>query len=199
MARCTGARPDFRYSCAGARHLFRTAGFEVEVVHKIGDTMITTGWLMGFGNADFEPERLARSLVNNRTKPRMLERDPQERLYVSCALVLRRPARPSTELAAPTGSARQRLPKPPVDVLRRLEERAGGAGAAPTPLATASPTTVSPTTASPTTAAPTTAAPTLLVGIISFKQAANRFRLERREWLRQLCPSRPPLVEVRWR
>ena len=53
--------------------------------------MITTGWLMGFGNGDFTPERLNAKLLNNVTNDRRVDTDPQERLYVSCALVLRRP------------------------------------------------------------------------------------------------------------
>ena len=43
----------FRYTCAGATAIFGAAGFEVLLMQKIGDSMITTGWLMGFGNADF--------------------------------------------------------------------------------------------------------------------------------------------------
>ena len=63
--------------------------------------MITTGWLMGFGNGDFTPERLKTKLLNNVTNSHRVDTDPQERLYVSCALVLRRPLQMRIDAGVP--------------------------------------------------------------------------------------------------
>ena len=60
---------------------------------KIGDGMIATGWLMGFGVGDFTADHLSAKLVNDVTNTTEVALSPAERVYISCALVLRRPIR----------------------------------------------------------------------------------------------------------
>ena len=178
----------FRFTCPGAKHLFTSAGFEIVQVQKIGDTMITTGWLMGFGNGDFTAERLRAKLLNNVTSSRVLDSDPQERLYVSCALVLRRPMLSDGAAAQQQGQQQQQAGK--TRAARRLLAPSSSqhvAGGVPAVAA-----------ADAATRDRATASARLLVGVLSFGRGAGRYRLERREWLRRLCPSRPPAVQVRF-
>ena len=85
------APEDFlRYTCSGATELLSSVGFHVSVVQKVGNTQLASGWLMGFGAGDFRAELIQDKLVSNITDSKALDRDLQESLYISCALVCRK-------------------------------------------------------------------------------------------------------------
>jgi SAM-dependent methyltransferase len=86
-----GSGDFFRYTCMGAWEIFRSAGFELVSMRKVGDSLITSGAILGFGIGDFEPAHEREHLLSDFD----FQRDNAERerwLYISCVLVVRRPA-----------------------------------------------------------------------------------------------------------
>lgn len=107
MERFHGVPGDyFRYTHAGAVALFEQAGFEVLAQYKMGDSLIATGYLMGFGVGDFDPAYLKAHLMSSTTWNQAKERiDFRENGYMEVALVLRRPLTPPPPPPAPTAAA----------------------------------------------------------------------------------------------
>ena len=79
----------FRYTADGATQVFTAAGFETVRAVKFGDSLVASGYLLGFGVGDFEAKHLAAHLVSNLSKED--DKDPDEWLYMGTGLVLRRP------------------------------------------------------------------------------------------------------------
>ena len=84
----------FRYTLNGAAEIFRSAGFKIVAQYQVGDSAIASGYAMGFGAGDFDPEYLKRRLLialpNASAVEHAAERGDRW-LYVSVALVVRRP------------------------------------------------------------------------------------------------------------
>ena len=72
-----------------ATQLFKDAGFHVEARRKLGDSLITSGYVLGFGIADFDQDHLAAHLVSNFTDTTV--NDPSEQLFINVGLIVRRP------------------------------------------------------------------------------------------------------------
>ena len=92
----------FRYTANGAAALFASAGFDLEVVQTIGNSRVTSGYVMGFGTGDFGAEYLDKYLLGHvglshskraislsRGSKRLIE--DSRYLYMSVGLVARRP------------------------------------------------------------------------------------------------------------
>ena len=84
----------FRYTVDGATTLFQRAGFEVVATRKLGDSMITSGYVMGFGAGDFEEAHLRHHMMS-KFRGKATADDHTENLYMGVGLVLRKPAAPS--------------------------------------------------------------------------------------------------------
>ena len=52
----------FRFTADGARMLFLEAGYEIVEVQRIGDSLTTSGYLMGFGLGDLTTEQRSKLL-----------------------------------------------------------------------------------------------------------------------------------------
>ena len=80
----------FRYTDAGARAVFSSAGFAIDAMQKVGDSYLASGYALSFGTGDFDNGWLSRKLLGNFTNTTAL--DPAEWLYTSVVLVARKPA-----------------------------------------------------------------------------------------------------------
>ena len=82
----------FRYTCDGAQAVFRHVGFNIKSVQRIGNTQITTGWLLGFSYSDFPEDVIETNLLSNsHDKQSAINWEPGEWAFISCALVIERP------------------------------------------------------------------------------------------------------------
>lgn len=79
----------FRYTADGARQLFTDAGFVVDTLQKVGDTVLASGYVLSFGTGDFDEQWLHSHLLGNVTEA--TAHDPSEWLYSSVVLVARKP------------------------------------------------------------------------------------------------------------
>lgn len=89
----------FRFTAEGARALFEGGGLEVLVAQKWGDAAISSGYLMGFGAADFPLDQLERSLLQNASTTGRIETGSatsawhlrrQEALFIGVGVVARK-------------------------------------------------------------------------------------------------------------
>ena len=81
----------FRYTLEGALAIFERAGFQQVAARKLGDSLITSGYAMGFGISDFEPPYLQAHLMSEFTAS--TASNSKENLYMETALAMRRPSR----------------------------------------------------------------------------------------------------------
>ena len=79
----------FRFTPDGASALFERAGLEVVAQRKIGNSMLSTAHLLGFGVADFDPAYLKRVLV--RPFERRTMNTIREWMFLESAIVARKP------------------------------------------------------------------------------------------------------------
>ena len=79
----------FRYTPEGALEIFQRAGFVPVAARKLGDSLVTSGYAMGFGIGDFDPAYLHKHLVTRFRDDTAW--NAREYLYMETALVLRRP------------------------------------------------------------------------------------------------------------
>lgn len=77
----------FRYTFDGARTLFETAGLQVVAQRKIGNTMLASAHLLGFGSGDFEAGLLRRELVRKVDNPLKPMNRVDEWAFIETALV----------------------------------------------------------------------------------------------------------------
>lgn len=85
---------NFRYTPNGAAHVFRSVGFEVLTMVRIGDTRITTGTLLGMDTGDFEPSYLEANLLKTHpdtSSEHELMEHPEDWMFLASAVVVRRP------------------------------------------------------------------------------------------------------------
>lgn len=68
----------------GAEAVLKHMGFEIEAVYLGGNTMLTTGFLMGFGTHDFSERELNATLLKRGV-------DPVEDVYYNTMVVARKP------------------------------------------------------------------------------------------------------------
>ena len=89
----------FRYTVLGARTLLEDAGLRVEHTQRWGNSMITSGWLLGFGVGDFTPQYLEKHMWTEvtGTSVKWLNRKPNF-LYMNTGLVARKPRDASGEV-----------------------------------------------------------------------------------------------------
>lgn len=87
----------FRFSIDGGRALLADAGLTIAETYKIGDTAMTSGFLLGFGAGDFEVNHVAEHLLTRLRYPRTIGGDanrrwsrPGEMLSVGTCVVARR-------------------------------------------------------------------------------------------------------------
>ena len=59
----------FRYSLDGARSLLESAGLTVDATYKIGDSAISSGFMLGMGAGDFDGKHLAEKLLQPVREP----------------------------------------------------------------------------------------------------------------------------------
>jgi hypothetical protein len=82
----------FRFTHDGARHIFERVGLQIVAERRIGNTMLASGMLLGFGAADFDEAYLNKHLlrsVGSDPKSRKLKVD--EWAFLESALVARKP------------------------------------------------------------------------------------------------------------
>ena len=83
----------FRYTADGAREIFVRAGFNIVDLKVVGDTYVTSGYMLGFGAGDIDEQYTnsnSAGLLQNATDK--TSEDPQQWLYMGVAIVARRPA-----------------------------------------------------------------------------------------------------------
>lgn len=73
-----------RFSDMGVETVLRGTGFEVEAVYLGGNTMLTTGFLMGFGTHDFSERELKATLLKRGV-------DAVEDIFYNTMVVARKP------------------------------------------------------------------------------------------------------------
>ena len=88
---CPPAGDYFRFTADGARMLFLEAGYDVVSTQRIGDSLTTSGYLMGFGLGDFDSRQKQKLLEPVDADSVSADDHGQEWLYLGVALVLRRP------------------------------------------------------------------------------------------------------------
>ena len=71
--------------------LFLEAGYDVVSTQRIGDSLTTSGYLMGFGLGDFDSRQKQKLLEPVDADSVSADDHGQEWLYLGVALVLRRP------------------------------------------------------------------------------------------------------------
>lgn len=90
----------FRYTIGGARSIFSSAGFEVLLQQRVGNTYITSGFVVGMGTGDFDiawskaqDALMFRNDSAGEIGPneKIFHEDPQEWLYLSTVGVFRKP------------------------------------------------------------------------------------------------------------
>lgn len=74
----------------GAEAVLKHTGFEIEGVYLGGNTMLTTGFLMGFGTHDFSEQELKATLLKRGV-------DPVEDIYYNTMIVARKPLHSLTQ------------------------------------------------------------------------------------------------------
>lgn len=79
----------FRYTFDGARTLFERAGLEVVEQRRIGNTMLASAHLLGFGTADVDEGILRRDLIRRIDASKMNRVD--EWAFIETALVAQKP------------------------------------------------------------------------------------------------------------
>ena len=80
----------FRYTGDGAREVLQSAGFKVEVMKRVGNSRITSGYLLGFGTGDFGgPAKMSHNLIQEFGEDTPTH--PNKWLYISTVIVARRP------------------------------------------------------------------------------------------------------------
>jgi len=82
----------FRYTVLGGRTLLEDAGLRVEHTQRWGNSMITSGYLLGFGAGDFTPQYLEKHMWAEvgGTSVKWLDRKANF-LYINTGLVARKP------------------------------------------------------------------------------------------------------------
>ena len=87
----------FRFSIDGGRALLADAGLTVLDTYKVGDTAMTSGFLLGFGAGDFEVDHIAEHLLTRLRYPRTIGgaanarwARPGEMLSIGTCVVARR-------------------------------------------------------------------------------------------------------------
>jgi len=81
----------FRFTAGAAQAILTDAGFEIRAMRKVGDSQVTSGYVMGFGSGDFGSKQqvLARPLVDELN--RSTESVPSQHLYISTLVLAQRP------------------------------------------------------------------------------------------------------------
>ena len=79
----------FRFTPDGAATIFTRAGLQIVERRKVGDALLTTGHLLGFGTADFEPAYIERELVRPFTDG--IQNRLREWMFLESALIARKP------------------------------------------------------------------------------------------------------------
>ena len=81
----------FRYTVLGARQLARDAGLEVVHTQRWGDSMITSGYMMGFGAGDFDVGDLDKNMLMQVNESVGWLDKKAHNLYINVGLVARKP------------------------------------------------------------------------------------------------------------
>ena len=83
----------FRYTCDGARELLESAGLEVTDIRRMGDGLLATGYLLGFGTGDV-PSASVRNSLRRWAPSECTKCDAASccgtELYSHCSLVARK-------------------------------------------------------------------------------------------------------------
>lgn len=74
----------------GAEAVLKHTGFETEAVYFGGNTLLTTGFLMGFGTHDYSERELKATLLKRGI-------DPVEEIYYNTMVVARKPLHSPTQ------------------------------------------------------------------------------------------------------
>lgn len=81
----------YRFSVQGARMLLQDAGLTIVHTQRWGDSMITSGYMLGFGAGDYPPRYLEQHMLADvGENVRWLERKPNA-LYINVAIVAQKP------------------------------------------------------------------------------------------------------------
>lgn len=81
----------YRYTVLGARRLLTDAGLTIVHTQRWGDSMITSGYMLGFGAGDYPPKYLERQMLADvGQNVQWLEKKPNM-LYINVAIVAEKP------------------------------------------------------------------------------------------------------------
>ena len=81
----------YRYTVMGAQQLVRDAGLSVLHTQRWGDSMITSGYMMGFGSGDFSPRYLEKHMLKEvGSNVKWLNKKPHY-LYIDVGIVAQKP------------------------------------------------------------------------------------------------------------